>query len=221
MRIENKTGKIISAQDAIMGKSYSTVKSNIVVTLVEITKRGAKIFESSETGNKIGLESTYLLREIEDQGEVKEMVKKNENAAVVKSEKPKKVSKTCIDYALLAPIMASGLPVKVLDILKKVKVEETTRSPYFRVYSTLEKQVREKVLKFLGKGTFQLAGSNKKSELKREIEKPIKKVAVKKAELKKTTPDLKVEKKVKNPKVVKPKDEIPPAAMPNLADEVL
>jgi hypothetical protein len=62
---------------------------------------------------------------------------------------------------LVAPFVNTGKPVKVTDILEKIKVEKTNCSPYFRVYTTLKKAEQEGVVKFLGKGTFQKVGSKK------------------------------------------------------------
>lgn len=78
----------------------------------------------------------------------------NTETAVV--EKTKKVSKVCIDFALLEPFLKSGEPVKIKDILSKLTVEATKSSPYFRVYTTLQKAQKEGKVESLGKGTFKL-----------------------------------------------------------------
>jgi len=176
MTLEGK-GKVLYAGEAIFGKYYTTIKSGIVVKALRFSKNGRIILQSTETENELTVVEQYLLREVNQEEVRKEMAKKE----VVKNGKKqngkvKKASKICIDYALLAPFMKSGLPVRVADILGKVKVEETTRTPYYRIYATLDKQVTAKVLKKAGKGTFQLIGSNKKAVVKSTEKTKVKKV---------------------------------------------
>ena len=162
-------GEVIYASKAEVGKFYVTVKSGILVKFLKFTKDGRVVLESSETGNEVTVSQIYLLRVVTQQEVEKVMAKKETEGKVKKTGNGvKKVSKVCIDYNLLAPFLKSGLPVKVKDLLEKVKVEKTSCSPYFRVYSTLEKAKKEGILKFLGKGTFQLVGSNKVAEPKPE-----------------------------------------------------
>lgn len=191
--------KVIFARDGMIGEYYRS-KTNILVR-IEKKENNKVVVQSMDTDNLLALPETYVLKRI-DKEEVKRiMAKKNaeKNGESKGGERKKRVSKICIDYALLSPLIEKGEPIKISDILEKVKVPKTNCSPYFRVYSTLKRAEKEGLVKFLGKGTFQKTRSNKKATPKPDVKKEKK--------VKKET--KKVEKEEPKPAEEKPQESAP------------
>lgn len=188
-----KEEKVIFARDAMIGETYLS-KTGIAVTVVKKTP-SAVTCESGISKNLIPVQPLYVLR-IMDKKEVNEMAKKNAE----KKARKQRASKVCIDYALIAPIINKGEPVKISQILEKVKVAKTNCSPYFRVYTTLQKAEKEGLVKFLGKGTFQKVGSNKKASTEKPEPKKEKKPKAKETAKKEEPKPKKAEPKKPEPK---------------------
>jgi hypothetical protein len=183
----------IYAKDSMIGKIYYS-KTNIPVRIFE-KKINRVIFESLKTGNFIFAPNLYILK-ISDEEVKNNMVKKtNVKIEKVKVEKVKKIKEggVYVDWNLIEPLFAKGLPLKVNEILEKVKVEATNHSAYARVYVTLKRAVKEGLIKIVGKGTFQKNGIEKVEKPK--IEKSKKEVKL--GKVKKEKQELKQEEKTK------------------------
>jgi len=160
-------GSVIYAESAQLGNYYITERSKIVVKVLRASKKkGFIILESLATDNEVEVAGGYLLREVNQEEVVKDMEKKkgkekvkkvkaNGNGKVEEGKKGRERT-PFIEFELLAPAFSSGNPVKVKEILEKVKVEATKCSPYIRVYAALRKYAKEGLVKDLGKATFQL-----------------------------------------------------------------
>lgn len=156
---------IIYAGQAVEGQMYlaGTNKDIVVKYLgkgVAYKKEVCRLLNvalDSEVNVAVG----YLLKVLPAK-EAEERMAKKTNGKTATPKVAKKL-KVCIDYAKLERFFADGMPVTIKEILEKVDVEKTTCAPSFRVYATLEKQMRKGILKKVGRGTFQLAGSNKKA----------------------------------------------------------
>lgn len=181
MVIQNN-GNIVYASKAKKGQYYSSVKG-VIVKVLRNGKRGGIILQSTETGSELLVKDEYLLKEI-NQGEVeKEMAKNETNGKNGKIKKERK-HKRGIEWEKISHLFSSGEPLKVGDVLAKVKVETTYVNPISRVYSTLRNMIRAGVLKRgVEKATFQLVGSSKKY-VKAEKTKPATKNTPKKEQKK-------------------------------------
>lgn len=155
MVLENN-GKVIYADKAEIGKYY-TNKTGIIVKVIKRANNGRIILLSTETDNELDVSKTYLLKEV-PQEEVEKMSKKK--AAAEKSDKPRKERKlkALISFDRLRPFLSHGKPVKAKEIGKKIapKLDKSPHTPQKRVYASLMGASKKGLVKFLGKGTFQI-----------------------------------------------------------------
>ena len=152
-------GKVIFAGKAEIGKYY-TNRSGIIVMVVKRANNGRIILKSTETDNELDVKDTYILKEV-PQGEVEKMTKKKkqEKAKEMASDpKKKRKLKALIEFDRLRPYMQSGKPVKAKEIGDKIapKLDKSIHTPHKRVYASLMSASKKGLVKFLGKGTFQL-----------------------------------------------------------------
>jgi len=152
----NNKEQIIFAGKAVQNKYYLTSKSNLLVQIKGINKRGKILLFSYITNNEVPVDKTYLLKETNER-EVKEFMKKadksngKEKGNGKKVEKKKRVSKYLVEFDVLKKLM-HGKSVKSKALSITLKKEHRPVDASCRYY------VRKSMMKWVKPGTFQVVG---------------------------------------------------------------